>query len=188
MQKHTLVSSIRRNLPRQDPAPSPAAASGGTAFEAAVVVLAALGEPCRLEDGLAKARVEKKVLIPVLQGRTNVFSSFHVQRSAKRRSCLLCYRQAEPGREFKQPSPRLLAKPCILSTLWWPIWAICHWTPGGQFLYLFEQLVCGMPLLVDIGCLAICQLGMGARPGWEFMVVVDFTNFILRHVQTSKTC
>ena len=115
MQIHTLVSSIRRNL-RQDPAPSPAAASGGIAEAAEAVavniVLAALGEPRRLEDGLAKARVEKKVLIPVLQGRTNVFSSFHVQRSAKRRSCLLCYRQAEPGREFKQPSPRLLAESC----------------------------------------------------------------------------
>ena len=113
MQKHTLVSSIRRNL-GQDPAPSPAAASGGTAAEAVAVniVLAALGEPRRLEDGLAKARVEKKVLIPVLQGRTNVFSSFHVQRSAKRRSCLLCYSQAEPGRELTQPRKHLLAEPC----------------------------------------------------------------------------
>ena len=79
MQKHTLVSSIRRNLPKQDPAPSPAAASGGTAFEAVEAVavnifLAALGEPRRLEDGLAQARVEK-VLILVLQ-KTGVLSLF----------------------------------------------------------------------------------------------------------------
>ena len=35
-----------------------------------------------------------------------------VQRSAKRRGCLLSYSQAEPGRELTQPSPRLLAQPC----------------------------------------------------------------------------
>ena len=35
-----------------------------------------------------------------------------VQRSAKRRGCLLSYSQAEPGRELTQPSPRLLAEPC----------------------------------------------------------------------------
>ena len=38
-----------------------------------------------------------------------------LQRSAKRRGCLLSYSQAEPGRELTQPSPRLLAEPCILS-------------------------------------------------------------------------
>ena len=32
-----------------------------------------------------------------------------------RRGCLLCYRQAEPGRELTQPSPRLLAEPCEYS-------------------------------------------------------------------------
>ena len=36
-----------------------------------------------------------------------------VQRSAKRRGCLLSYSQAEPGRELTQPSPCLLAEPCI---------------------------------------------------------------------------
>ena len=35
-----------------------------------------------------------------------------IQRSAKRRGCLLSYSQAEPGRELTQPSPRLLAEPC----------------------------------------------------------------------------
>ena len=35
-----------------------------------------------------------------------------VQRSAKRRGCLLSYSQAEPGRELTKPSPRLLAEPC----------------------------------------------------------------------------
>ena len=35
-----------------------------------------------------------------------------VQRSAKRRGCLLSYSQAEPGRELTQPSPCLLAEPC----------------------------------------------------------------------------
>ena len=46
-----------------------------------------------------------------------------IQRSAKRRGCLLSYSQAEPGRELTQPSPRLLAEPCILtatSYLPWP--------------------------------------------------------------------
>ena len=41
--------------------------------------------------------------------------SKHVQRSAKRFGCLLSYSQAEPGRELTQPSPRLLAEPCIPS-------------------------------------------------------------------------
>ena len=36
-----------------------------------------------------------------------------LQRSAKRRGCLLSYSQAEPGRKLTQPSPRLLAEPCI---------------------------------------------------------------------------
>ena len=36
-----------------------------------------------------------------------------LQGSAKRRACLLSYSQAEPGRELTQPSPRLLAEPCI---------------------------------------------------------------------------
>ena len=35
-----------------------------------------------------------------------------VQRSVKKRGCLLSYSQAEPGRELTQPSPRLLAEPC----------------------------------------------------------------------------
>ena len=35
-----------------------------------------------------------------------------IQRSAKRRGCLLSYSQAEPGRELTQPSPCLLAEPC----------------------------------------------------------------------------
>ena len=39
----------------------------------------------------------------------------NVQRSAKRRGCLLSYSQAEPGRELIQPSPRLLAEPCIVN-------------------------------------------------------------------------
>ena len=39
-------------------------------------------------------------------------NSLHVQRSAKRRGCLLSYSQAEPGRALTQPSPRLLAEPC----------------------------------------------------------------------------
>ena len=33
-----------------------------------------------------------------------------VQRSAKRRGCLLRYSQAEPGRELTQPSPRILGR------------------------------------------------------------------------------
>ena len=36
-----------------------------------------------------------------------------LQRSKKRCGCLLSYSQAEPGREFTQTSPRLLAEPCI---------------------------------------------------------------------------
>ena len=35
-----------------------------------------------------------------------------VQRSAKRRGCLLSYSQAEPGRESTQPRKHLLAEPC----------------------------------------------------------------------------
>ena len=51
-----------------------------------------------------------------------------------------------------------------------PWWAIWHWNPPWWPIFapldeLFEQLVCGAPLLVDISCLAIYQLGMGARPG-----------------------
>ena len=37
----------------------------------------------------------------------------YLQRSAKRRGCLLSYSQAEPGGELTQPSPRLLAEPCM---------------------------------------------------------------------------
>ena len=40
-----------------------------------------------------------------------------VQRSAKRRGCLLSYSQAELGRELTQPSPRLLAEPCTCPVL-----------------------------------------------------------------------
>ena len=40
-----------------------------------------------------------------------------LQRSAKRRGCLLSYSQAEPGRELTQPSPCLLAEPCMTSAL-----------------------------------------------------------------------
>ena len=36
----------------------------------------------------------------------------NIQRSAKRRGCLLSYSQSEPGRELTQPSPRPLAEPC----------------------------------------------------------------------------
>ena len=36
-----------------------------------------------------------------------------LQGSAKRRGCLLSNSQADPGRELTQPSPRLLAEPCI---------------------------------------------------------------------------
>ena len=39
----------------------------------------------------------------------------HLQRSAKRRGCLLSYSQAEPGRELTQPSPRLLAEPFTIA-------------------------------------------------------------------------
>ena len=79
MQKPTLVSSIRRNL-RQDPAPSPAAASGGTAFEAVEAVavntvLAALGEPRRLEDGLAETRVHEVLVSVLLELILRVFLS-----------------------------------------------------------------------------------------------------------------
>ena len=35
-----------------------------------------------------------------------------LQRSAKRRGCLLSYSQAEPGRELTQPRKHLLAEPC----------------------------------------------------------------------------
>ena len=42
-------------------------------------------------------------------------TSVCIQRSAKRRGCLLSYSQAEPGRELTQPIPRLLAEPCIAS-------------------------------------------------------------------------
>ena len=46
--------------------------------------------------------------------RTSSFASVskELQRSAKRRGCLLSYNQAEPGRELTQPSPRLFAEPC----------------------------------------------------------------------------
>ena len=37
---------------------------------------------------------------------------FPLQRSAKRRGCLLSYSQAEPGRELMQPRKHLLAEPC----------------------------------------------------------------------------
>ena len=40
-----------------------------------------------------------------------------LQRSAKRRGCLLSYSQAEPGRELTQPSLRLLAEPCKIISL-----------------------------------------------------------------------
>ena len=36
-----------------------------------------------------------------------------IQRSAKRRGCLLTYSQAKPRRKLTQPSPRLIAEPCI---------------------------------------------------------------------------
>ena len=36
----------------------------------------------------------------------------NVQRSAKRRGCLLSYSQAEPERELTQPRKHLLAEPC----------------------------------------------------------------------------
>ena len=39
----------------------------------------------------------------------------HVQRSAKRRGCLISYSQAEPGRDLTQPSSCLLAEPCRLA-------------------------------------------------------------------------
>ena len=38
----------------------------------------------------------------------------HLQRLAKSHGCLLSYSQAEPGRKITQPSPRLLAEPCML--------------------------------------------------------------------------
>ena len=41
----------------------------------------------------------------------------HIQRSAKRRGCLLSCSQAEPARELTQPSPRLLAEPRMMSAL-----------------------------------------------------------------------
>ena len=44
----------------------------------------------------------------------NLFLEVTVQRSAKRRGCLLSYSQAEPGRELTQPSPWLLAEPCTV--------------------------------------------------------------------------
>ena len=44
------------------------------------------------------------------------FAILKVQRSAKRRGCLLSYSQAQPGRELTQPSPCLLAKPCTFLT------------------------------------------------------------------------
>ena len=49
-----------------------------------------------------------------------------LQRSAKRRGCLLSYSQAEPGRELTQPSSRLLAEPC---TLTWTVLSIKIRTP-----------------------------------------------------------
>ena len=48
--------------------------------------------------------------IKVAGGFNEIFCNHIVQRWAKRRGCLLSYSQAEPGRE---PSPRLLAEPCI---------------------------------------------------------------------------
>ena len=36
-----------------------------------------------------------------------------LQRSAKRRGCLISYSQAEPGIELTQPRTHLLAEPCI---------------------------------------------------------------------------
>ena len=49
-------------------------------------------------------------------GPTTNFS-YKIQRSAKRRGCLLSYSQAEPGRELTQPSPRLLAEPCSMDSI-----------------------------------------------------------------------
>ena len=58
----------------------------------------------------------------------NMFLIRLIQRSAKRRGCLLSYSQAEPGRELTQPSLRLLAEPriCVLSDnidlIWTNMW------------------------------------------------------------------
>ena len=49
-------------------------------------------------------------LVIDLRARKNIL------RSAQRRGCLLSYSQAEPGRELTQPSPRLLAEPCTLTS------------------------------------------------------------------------
>ena len=62
-------------------------------------------------------------LTPALVGGCNLSLNMHqniandwmnnaVQRSAKRRGCLLSYSQAEPGRELTQPRKHLLAEPC----------------------------------------------------------------------------
>ena len=42
-----------------------------------------------------------------------IILTVQIQRSEKRRGCLLSYSQAEPGRELTQPNPRLLAEPCM---------------------------------------------------------------------------
>ena len=48
--------------------------------------------------------------------RKIVFKYTHlIQRSAKRRGCLLSCSQAEPGRELTQPIPRLLAELCTIN-------------------------------------------------------------------------
>ena len=57
--------------------------------------------------------------MPVGKTRPQILKStgLHaVQRSEKRRTCLLSYSQAEPGRELTQPSPRFLAEPCTFSS------------------------------------------------------------------------
>ena len=55
-------------------------------------------------------------LLPISHGILNDSSSScqatcNVQRSAKRRGCLLSHSQAEPGRELTQPRKHLLAEP-----------------------------------------------------------------------------
>ena len=90
--------------------------SGGTQTTATDLWEAIQASPLRArpERGLVEyAKVAKIAQTLSRRARTGKI----LQRSAKRRGCLISYSQAEPGRELTQPSPRLLAKPCMFGVL-----------------------------------------------------------------------
>ena len=56
-------------------------------------------------------RASLKITVPLLWRMCVILQV--LQRTAKRRGCLLSYSQAEPGRKLTQPSPCLIAEPFI---------------------------------------------------------------------------